>query len=421
LRAGRAPREDLGLIGRRTFLLSPLALAAAMSGQAARRKPNVVLIVAGLWRAQAVPWAGDTDVDAPNLAKLSQQAVSFSRAYACYSRLYRALPCLLRGVFPHTLAGMDATIETLLAESPSLGTVLRNAGYRAAKFQAHQAGDIVPFIHSPTDQAGDRPFFVEWTFENLGGGLMERRDPSSLHLRENVPAYAEATARAELRTFYARAGACDRDIGIVLEALDRPGLSGNPLAEDTIVVFTSLHGEQFGSHGESGDDSVYEESIRIPLLIRYPRAIRHTGPSDMLVSQVDLAPTLFQWCGVPIPQTVQGRDLSDLLTGESTSGQNTSGQSPPVQSNARPDAIYAEGRLGQKDEWRMLVEGYDKLVSNLEGNVTHLYNLADDPYETANLANAPAYQLKRDALLAQQRVWMKKLEDGVDASGLKKR
>jgi len=172
------------------------------------------------------------------------------------------------------------------------------------------------------------------------------------------------------------------------------------------VVFTSDHGEQFGSHMGQGDDYVYEETIRIPLAIRYPRVLRGGSQSDMLVSQVDLMPTLLGWCGVAIPQSIQGRDLSMLLAG---------------QAGERPEAVYAEGRLGQKDEWRMLVHGFDKLVVDMEGNVVYLFNLAEDPLEQTNLANVSAEQLKRDSLLAMERLWMKKLGDGVDASGLKKR
>jgi arylsulfatase A-like enzyme len=401
----------LGVTGRRAFLLTGLlgrlGMLAPVFGQAPRRRPNVLLIVAGVWRAQAVPWAADADADveAPNLQKLSRQAVAFSRAYSCSPRA-RASPCLLRGVFPHTLLGMDATLEALLAESPSLGPLLFSAGYRVGGFKARQADEIVSFVHASGNQTGDQPFFAEWISENLGGGgLIERRQASTLHMRENVPLYAEAAARTDLRTFYARAKASDRDIGDVLEALGEPG---DALYENTIVVFTSLHGEQFGSHGESGDDVAYEESVRIPLLIRYPRALPRTGSSDMLVSQVDIAPTLLAWCGVPVPETVQGRDLSELLAA-------------PGSDLGRPDAVYAEGRLGRPDEWRMLVAGYDKLVSDAQGNVTQLFNLAEDPYEMANLARAPGSVLKRDELLAQQRAWMKRLEDGVDPSGLKKR
>jgi len=237
--------------------------------------------------------------------------------------------------------------------------------------------------------------------------LMERTNPSDLHVRENVPTDLQSRTRDDMAVFYARARTRDRDIGEVLEALGRT-LRGNDkgLTDDTIVVFTSLHGEQFGSHSGEGDDYVYEETIRIPLAIRYPRVLKAGSQNDILLSQVDIMPTLLKWCGVAIPDVVQGRDLSALLAG---------------QPGDRPEAVYAEGRLNQKDEWRMLVHGYDKLVVDKNDDVTHLFNLADDPYEQTNLANVTAEQLKRDSLLAMERQWAKKLGDGVDASGLKKR
>ncbi len=390
-------------ISRRGFLATPVALAAAQAMRAAERKPNVILMVAGTWRAQAVPWAGDSDVVAPNLARFAAQGMTFSRAYASYTRSDRSRLCLLKGVFPHTLAGPDASIEALLAEAPTLGTVLRGAGYQTAAFGTRQADQIVSFMHTQ----GDAPFYVEWYMENAGSGLMERTNPSDLHVRENVPAELQSRTRDDLAVFYARARTRDRDIGEVLEALGR-SLKGNDkgVADDTIVVFTSMHGEQFGSHSGQGDDYVYEETIRIPLAIRYPRALKGGTRNDILVSQVDIMPTLLKWCGVAIPDLVQGRDLSALLAG---------------QAGERPEAVYVEGRLGQKDEWRMLVHGYDKLVVDKNEDVTHLFNLADDPYEETNLANVTAEQLKRDSLLAIERQWAKKLGDGVDASGLKKR
>src|ERR1700681_4917194 len=87
-----------GLIDRRTFLLTPFALAAA---RAAGRKPNLLLIIAGNWRAQAVPWAGDPDVMAPNLARLGAASVTFSRAYSCSPRSDPARAALLAGRYPH--------------------------------------------------------------------------------------------------------------------------------------------------------------------------------------------------------------------------------------------------------------------------------------------------------------------------------
>ncbi len=394
-------------ISRRSFIATPVVLAASRVLSAADRKPNIVLIDGGAWRAQAVPWAGDPDVIAPNLARFAAQATTFSRAYACYSRFDRPRQCLLKGVFPHALTGLNISVASddvpPLNDLPTLATVLRGAGYRIGTFKTRDADQIIPFVHSPDPE----PFFLDWSMENIGNGLMERENPGLIHVRENVPKEEQSRAREDLAVFYARARTRDRDIGVVLEALDRP-LRGNAngIATDTIVIFTSNHGEQFGSHTGQGDDYVYEESIRIPLAIRYPRVLGGAAQNDMLVSQVDIMPTLLKWCGAAIPESVQGRDLSALLAGHP---------------GERPDAVYAEGRLARKDEWRMLVRGYDKLVVDLEGTVTHLFNLADDPYELTNLASVSAQQLKRDSLLAIQHQWMKKLGDGVDASGLRKR
>lgn len=395
-------------ISRRSFIATPVVLATSHALSAANPKPNVILIDGGTWRAQALPWAGDPDVVAPNLVRFAAQAVTFSRAYACYGNSDRPHQCLLKGVFPHVLPGLDATSvvsnDTLGRGDPlTLTAMLRAAGYRTKTFRSRDADEIVSFIHSPDTE----PFFLDWSMENIGNRLMERANPSELHVRENVPREVQSRSREDLAVFYARAHTRDRDIGVVLEALNRP-LRGNSngIGTDTIVLFTSNHGEQFGSHTGQGDDYVYEETIRMPLAIRYPRVISGIAQNDMLVSQVDIMPTLLRWCGAAIPDTVQGRDLSALIAGGP---------------GERPDAIYAEGRLGRRDEWRMLVRGYDKLVVDMEGSVTHLFNLADDPYELTNLANVSAAQLKRDALLAVLRQWMKKLGDGVDASGLRKR
>jgi len=370
------------VIDRRTFLLTPFALAAA---QTANRRPNIVLIIAGNWRAQAVPWAGDPDVAAPNLSRLGTESVTFSRAYSCSPRSDPARAALLGGRYPHA----SGQVSNPLAR-------LSTAGYRVGVFGDRQMDDVVSFLH-----AGDQaPFLVEWTLYN-GSGFAERFDPSNLHMRANVPSTSETVSRRRLAEFYGRCPARDREIGVVLAALDRPGM-----LEDSIVVFASDHGEQFGSHGIQGDDVPYEESARIALAIRYPRAIPKGSANDMLVSQADIVPTLLSMCGVPVPGEIQGRDLAEQIF---------------RQNGNRPDAVYAEGKLGDKDEWRMLVHGYDKIVTDLEGHVTHLYNLSEDPSELNNLALVSAEQLKRDSLLAEQQVWMRKLGDRVDPSGLRKR
>jgi arylsulfatase A-like enzyme len=162
-----------------------------------------------------------------------------------------------------------------------------------------------------------------------------------------------------------------------------------------------------GSQGLEDANVPFEESVRVPLLIRYPRELKAgVQREDILVSNVDLMPTLLSLCGVPVPRDVQGKDLSFALMHGQAGGQ---------------ESVFAEGKLGAPDEWRMLVRGLDKLVvdSNLE--VTHLFNLGQDPFELENLAREISQELKRNELKALLNDWMRRTGDRVDTSGLKKR
>jgi len=226
------------------------------------------------------------------------------------------------------------------------------------------------------------PFFLNVLLESRPGS---GPDASALHLRENVPQESAARTRNALAQRYSGYSDMDDQFGKILDAID---------PSNTIVAFTSDAGEQIGSHGLDGDDVFYEESTRVPLAIRIPGV--RAAASDLLVSHVDLMPTLLGLCSESQIEGVQGRDLSGLLT----SGQGE-----------RPESVFAEGRIGQRDEWRMLALGVDKMVVDAAGDPTHLYNLAEDPYEMRNLVQEPSVQLKRAQLLATMRAARSRLLD----------
>jgi arylsulfatase A-like enzyme len=119
-----------------------------------------------------------------------------------------------------------------------------------------------------------------------------------------------------------------------------------------------------------------------------------------LASQVDILPTLLTLCGLKTPDGVQGQDLF--------------GKTPP-------EVAFAEGKFGEAEEWRMLVRGYDKVIATSKGEIEYLFNLADDPFELADLARDPAQKLMVASLKAQLLAQMKKLGDGMDPSGLRTR
>jgi arylsulfatase A-like enzyme len=357
------------VISRRIFLLTPLALLGA------EKKPNVILVIARGWRGVATPWSGDTDVQAPNLAKFAENAVVFPRTYACDPQSDPARSGILTGRFPH-VNGVIADGAPLRAEEVTLGSVLKVAGYRELDgMDALQA--IAP-----------SPFFLAANLEVPR--FSKPADGSKIRLRSNVPRDLELQGLTDLADRYGGYAAMDQEFGKLLTALDRTNA-----ADNTIVVFTSDRGEQIGSHGLEGAAVAYEESTRVPLAIRFPRVLK-ADASEVLASQVDILPTVLGLLGEPAFEGVEGHDLSPLLLGVKAD---------------RPEFVFAEGKIGQKDEWRMVVVGTDKLVVDAAGAVSGLYNLASDPYEMKNLAGDPSVQLKRDGLLATLRAAKSQLLD----------
>ena len=219
-------------------------------------------------------------------------------------------------------------------------------------------------------------------------------DPAKLTVHGNVPEELESQAQSEYASYYAVCTALDQCLGRVLDALD-----GADLRDDTIVVFTSTSGAMLASHGLEDTGLPFEECLRIPLILRYPRMGKAgVVRDDLLISNVDLAPTLLSICGLTpiLEMEMQGINLAPGFTGQ--------------------EAVFAETK-----EWRAVVRGLDKLVVNREMEATDLYNLGQDPLEHENLARSGPHQRKRDELTALLREWMRRTQFKMDASGLKKR
>ena len=128
--------------------------------------------------------------------------------------------------------------------------------------------------------------------------------------RPNVPEGEPGSrARASVQQYFAAVSGLDEQLGRVLDAIDEKGIRDN-----TIVVYTSDHGEMMGSHGRMEKNSFYAESFQIPLLIRYPEKIR-PRKTDMLLSTVDLMPTLLTMLGLTdqIPEGLRGQDAGGAI------------------------------------------------------------------------------------------------------------
>jgi len=133
----------------------------------------------------------------------------------------------------------------------------------------------------------------------------------SIELRPNVPEEMKDRARKEAQGYYAHCTALDRCIGEFYKILEE-----TDSAEDTIFIFTSDHGEMLGSQGQPPrrKQRPWDESIRVPFLLRYPAVCGHKGRSIKTpINTPDILPTLLKLAGIEVPATVDGEDLSRFV------------------------------------------------------------------------------------------------------------
>lgn len=174
-----------------------------------------------------------------------------------------------------------------------------------------------------------------------------------------------------IKNYYRVLLSVDENVGRFLDALDAAGL-----AENTIVVYTSDNGFFLGEFGLYDKRLMYESSIRVPLLVRYPARVAAGVDRSHMVLNVDAAPTLLELTGVPVPKAMQGRSFAPLLLG----------QTPPW----REDFLYeffeypaehcARKHRGVRTKRWKLIHLYE------QPEQWELYDLESDPDETRNLA-----------------------------------
>lgn len=208
----------------------------------------------------------------------------------------------------------------------------------------------------------------------------------------------------------------DDAIGRVLDALERSGQS-----DDTVVIYTTDHGDAAGSHRMMDKHYVmYEEEVHVPLLVRWPGRIEPNSTCDDFVSNcLDLGPTILEACGMDIPDTFQGKSFFPQLRGENAN------DTWPV-----AFATYHGQQFGLYD-MRMVRDERYKYVYN-PTDVDEFYDLQEDPAELVNLAGdeidkrlGPAYRKmvldlfsSLDDKLMTRSTWVKNwLEQGKESPG----
>jgi arylsulfatase A-like enzyme len=218
--------------------------------------------------------------------------------------------------------------------------------------------------HAAGSRAGGRPFFCVVSMEaphppyHAPAPGVSEMAPGEIKLRTNVPAATAKQAREELAGYYAHIEATDRAIGRLLSDVD---------LTDTIVVFTSVHGDMHGSHGVFRKGWPYEESVRVPLLIRREQGAGSREPNRRdasAVSLVDLPHMAVAWAEGRVWQAKGDSALISMPTAEIPH------QCPVA--------------------WRGFRTAKHKLVLNADGTPWMFFDLEHDPLEMKNLAEDPA-------------------------------
>ncbi len=202
------------------------------------------------------------------------------------------------------------------------------------------------------------------------------------------------------RNYYAMTANLDWNVGRLMAALDALGL-----ADDTIVVFSSDHGEMFGAQGRRAKNIFYEEAARVPFLVRWPGHVEAGTTSDACISTVDVMPTLLSMMGLPIPDAVEGMDLSHCALGQP-------GPEPDAAflQNTGACAAWVDGH-----EWRALRDKrYTYAVYRVDRSEL-LFDNGSDPYQLADLAADPAHAKTLDRFRTMLAAKMESLNDTFEA------
>jgi len=441
---------------RRRFLkLAGAAAAAAVTGpwwgsgcaRSSGRRPNIVFILTDDHRHDALGCSGHPFLQTPNLDRLATEGVRFTNAFVTTSLCSPSRASFLTGCYAHTHGVTANEQQDPPPELPTFPALLQTAGYETAFVgKWHQArwssprpgfdhwgsfsgqgdyrrntlnvdGEFIlseryltdeltdyavrflrrerdrPFLLCLSHKAAHEPFLPAARHAGLyaGAPLGSREDPRDrLADKPDWGGRQAAAGRTEqLRDYFRTLAAVDESTGSILAALAAEGQ-----LDDTVLVYAGDNGFHHGEHGGLWDKrTAYEDSLRIPVLMRYPGLVRAGTTCGEMILNVDLAPTLLELAGLAAPVAMQGRSWLGPLAGgpgrESFLYEYRPGTGP-VTAGQVPAILAVRTR-----DWKYIH------YPDLAGLNEELYDLQQDPGELFNLAPAPEHAADLDRLRAE--------------------
>jgi arylsulfatase A-like enzyme len=398
------------------FLLLSLGSALLLVESAvAADRPNVLFLFADDQRADTIAALGNPVAKTPNLDGLVDRGFVFRNAY-CMGSTMGAVCNPSRHMM---LSGMSLYRYDPKRKEGTFGDVMSTAGYetwhigkRGNTAQAyHKAFHHSSYLEDQKDRMSGhhgrtaanraiaflkdgwdrkKPLFMYIAFEGPHDPRVAAAEWMKLYQRDKIPLprnyrpfhpsdngemfvrdeqlapwpRTEEVVRKHLHDYYACISSIDHHIGRILATFRDLGQLDN-----TIVVFSADHGLAIGSHGLFGKQSLYEHSMKSPLVFAGPGIPK--GSTNALVYLFDIFPTVADLVGADVPKTLEGRSLRPVIEGKSEGGRDT---------------IF----LAYRDVQRAVRKGNWKLIRYPKVDVTQLFDLASDPDEMKNLSRDPA-------------------------------
>jgi arylsulfatase A-like enzyme len=436
------------------FTLLLFANVGVLTGRAVSlaqvsKRPNVLLITTDQQRVDAASAVGNPWLKTPHLDALAAHGVYFTKSYCSYPLCSPSRGSLHTGRFPHEI-GVDHNNMSIAASVKISGELFQEAGYETAYVGKWHLPEVYPAegirgfkslnaitrrgklardVDEATMQAAiefikqrrDKPFYLVVSFINphdiclLAGedsplfdqvwhkygpaaGIELPPLPASFMLPEKEPQWLvnrrpkhahwdENHWRRYIYAYYRMVEDVDQQIGGVLNALRETGQE-----EETLVVFTSDHGEGLGCHRWTGKMMFFDPEAAVPLIISW-KGKTPAGRIDRehLVSTVDVLPTICDYAGIEPPREVRGQSLRPIIENPTAPWRNY------VVCEIAHTPALGRSFMVRSDRYKYMV-----LPGGSGEPVEMLFDLETDPDELRNLATEPKYL----DVLKQHREWL---------------
>lgn len=421
------------------WILIALTTCASSLHAAEPPRPNILFLFADDQRADTIAALGNPIIKTPTIDSLVKRGFTFHNTY-CLGSNSPAVCSPSRNMLLSGRAYFRWTGPQAPADQPNLPVALRKAGYQTyhhgkrgntalliqkefeinkylendeAERRSGEPGKIIvdDAIQFLQQRSADRPFCMYLAFANPHDPRVAAQKYLDQYQRHEIPLpknylplhpfnngeqlvrdeqlapwpRTEDEIRKQLHEYYAVITALDGHMGRLIATLKE-----KQLFENTIIVFSADHGLAMGSHGLMGKQSLYEHSMKAPLIFAGPGIPQ--GNSNALAYLLDIFPTLCDLTRTPIPDGLDGRSLKPIVTGQTKAVRETLA------------CAYRDVQRSIRDErW--------KLIRYPQINKSQLFDLQDDPHETHNLADDPAQAERVAQMLKKIAQWQQSVGD----------